>query len=370
MKKLILWTKIITIVAFFVSYNLDAKIIMQPYLQALTDSSVVVMVECDSDSPAKVEFADISTMVIKTNKTKFSIPTQNRKKTYVHRILLYNLESDKRYQYRVIHGKDTSQWKQFRTFPREGKGFRFAVMGDNRSGPQIFGNIAKSIKLHNPLFSLYLGDLSFDPQYATWKEDFFVPDNLDLISEVPFYNAVGNHEGWEPNTKAFQQSFDVNSPDRNLPYYAFECGDIFFLVLSSMHPLSEGSEQFEFAKKSIATTRKKWKIAALHHPPYSCGGHKSSKAAQEISSKLLEPNKFDIVLAGHSHFYQHNLANGVRYIISGGGGSPLYEPSYCEFTLKSVKDYHYLIFDVSVDKISMKAIDLYGKIIDELELYK
>ncbi len=370
MKKIGLRISLITFLIILISVSSFAKILMQPYLQALTDSSAVVMIECDSESPVIVEFADIEQKLSKTSQTRFAIKTENRRITYLHRVLLSNLEADSKYKYRAIHGNDTSQWKQFRTFPGKSSDYIFAAMGDNRSGPQIFGNITKKIKMHHPLFLLCLGDLSFDSKYSTWKEDFFISNNLDLISEVPFYNAIGNHEGWEKNTRAFQQAFDLNTPEGNLPYYSFECGDVYFLVLSSLHPLKEGSEQFEYAKKSILSTNKKWKIAALHHPPYSCGGHKSSKAVQEISTKLFEPNKFDIILSGHSHFYQHNFLNGVRYIITGGGGSPLAEPSYCEFTIKSEKDYHYLIFEVTHSRITMKAINLYGKVIEEIQLNK
>jgi hypothetical protein len=33
------------------------------------------------------------------------------------------------------------------------------------------------------------------------------------------------------------------------------------------------------------------------------------------------------VIAGHDHLYQRGEAGGIRYVVSGGGGAPLYKPT-------------------------------------------
>ena len=41
---------------------------------------------------------------------------------------------------------------------------------------------------------------------AMFKQEFFRPKELELIANVPFFLAVGNHETWGANTKAFTQA--------------------------------------------------------------------------------------------------------------------------------------------------------------------
>ena len=40
---------------------------------------------------------------------------------------------------------------------------------------------------------------------------------------------------------------------------------------------------------------------------------------------LFEEYGVDVVFTGHDHCYERSFANGVFYIVTGGGGGPLYE---------------------------------------------
>jgi acid phosphatase type 7 len=39
---------------------------------------------------------------------------------------------------------------------------------------------------------------------------------------------------------------------------------------------------------------------------------------------ILKKHKVDLVLSGHDHLYQRGERDGVRYIVTGGGGASLY----------------------------------------------
>lgn len=372
-----------TILILTASQNVFSEIIMQPYLQAVTDSSIVVMTETDSKDPVNVWFRQAGGGWNLT-RSVFYVKTDGRKKTYVHRNWLKNLKPGEKYEY--LAGKsgllnlkdpkfsppksDTLYTCSFTSGFKEGSSFRFAVMGDCRSGVNIHSVLAKQMKAANPLFSIYLGDLCYNPEYYSWKNEFFIQTELDFITEVPFFNSVGNHEGWKQNAKAFQQAPDVSPDSKQQAFYSFDYGDIHFVVMNNEISFKPGSDQWNFISEDLRNTKKKWKIVAGHYPAYCVGGHGNDANLVKMTSEIFEPNKVDIVLGGHSHFYQHNLVNGIRHMVFGGGGAPLYSPKDAPFTIKSVKDYNFAVVDASPDELKMTVFDINSKIIDSYVIKK
>lgn len=347
--------------------SIFSKILMKPYLQAVTQNSIVVMVESDTKSPIVVQYG--TNEFTKSEKTAFYRIAENRREvTYVHRIKLLDLVPNTTYKYRAIQGSDTTDVFSFRTAVPEGIPFRVGIMGDNRSNPEIHSRKSKKMKDLFLDFSIYTGDLCFSGKYYEWKKEFFTPEEQDLISCVPFFNSLGNHEGQTELTKVFLQAPESSSGDEY--YYSFDYGDVHFLVLNTEDKVHEGSPQFEFARQDLTNTQKKWKIVVFHIPAYSAGAHKPSKAMQIFTQKIFEPLGVDIVLNGHNHFYQRNYVNGIYHITCGGGGAPLYKPDTADFVQKSFQGYHYGMMDISTEEISVKIFDLRGNIIDEFIIRK
>lgn len=346
---------------------LRAKLLMKPYLQAVTENSIIVMAEADTREPVFVQFGQQNLENFAS--TKFIRVAENRRlETFVHRIELTNLLPNKIYKYRAIHSGDTSSIFEFRTAVPSGTYFRVAVTGDNRSNPEIHSKKSKKIAQHKPYFSIYTGDLCFSGKYYEWKEEFFTPEEQDLICSVPFFNSLGNHEAKTELTKVFLQAPVSSSNDEY--YFSFDYGDVHFLILNTETNIKPDSPQWNFAESDLASTNKKWKIVVFHIPAYSWGGHNGNKNMQEFTSKVLDKYNVDLVLNGHNHFYQRSYVNGIYHIVFGGGGAPLYEPKSSEYVKKSVKDYHYGIMDVTQESIKLTVYDLRSKIIDELILEK
>ena len=42
-----------------------------------------------------------------------------------------------------------------------------------------------------------------------------------------------------------------------------------------------------------------------------------------LSQNVFVPNNVDLVLNGHTHFYQHNLVSGIHHLVTAGGGAGL-----------------------------------------------
>lgn len=360
------------------SNSLNAKIIMQTYLQNAQSESVTVMVETDKIQEVSVSVSETSLQNKNAKITKFSsnkyIATDAKPASYVYRVELKNLKNAVKYFYSASQDNSNSKESSFKLSGMPSKSFRFASYGDSRSAPKLFAKISNGMAKHNPDISIYLGDLSYDGSYDLWKKEFFIDEQLNFASQVPFFNAVGNHEGWKQNTKAFTTGSN-NSTDSDA-YYSFDYGDVHFLILSTEQNVSVGSDQWKFAEEDLKKSNKKWKIVAFHIPAYGAGAHNENKKMIEMSKQIFDKYNVDIVLTGHSHFYQHNKVNNIHHFVLGGGGSPLYEPKTADYTIKSAKVYHYAIFDVAAPSkngeylITMNVFDIDGNLIDTIKFEK
>jgi len=189
-----------------------------------------------------------------------------------------------------------------------------------------------------------------------------------LDARVPFMNAAGNHESWSPNTQAFTENIADTSGTQE--YYSYDYGDIHFVCINNELPYTVGSPQYDFVAKDLAATKQPWKIVYFHKPAYGSGGHGEDAAMKAMTTALFEPNKVDLVLAGHSHFYQHNLVNGIPHLVIGGGGAPLVPPVDAPYTIKSAKAYDYAMVDVTPNSLHLVVYDDAGNVIDTLDLAK
>lgn len=359
----ILWISTIFLASFATT---QSKLLMLPYLQALTQNSIVILAETDSkEAPMAIIFKPDGTKQTYQS-TFFRVAENRREETYFHRIFVNNLTPNTKYSYFVVHQGDTSKVFQFQTSILEGQSFRFAVTGDGRSNPQVHSKITSLISKFQPNFILYTGDLCYSGKYFEWKKEFFTPEAQKVYSTIPFFNALGNHEAQTELTKVFLQA--PISSSNNEYFYSFDFGDVHFLILNTEGSVNENSEQYRFAQADLENSRKPWKFVAFHIPAYSAGGNNPSKAMQNMTSKIFEPASVPLVFNGHNHFYQRSFVNGIYHLVFGGGGSPLYEPKNNYFVQKSIKDYNFGIVDVNSTSIIINVYDIRGNLIDKLEI--
>lgn len=341
-------------------------ILMSPYLQALTPTSVYVLVEADSPGELTVEYGTTPDLGLSA-KTESVALTTALPVTYVHRIPLRDLSPETEYYYRVGEGDLFSAVSHFRSGALPGTPFRFVWIADDRSGPEVFDSVVVHASQAHPLFALYGGDLCTRPGYDEWKKGFFRPAQVELGETTPWVNTPGNHEKWTANTQAFTHG-PVGSDTGG--YYSFDCGDMHVLVLNNELPLAAGTPQYLFAEADLKETRREWRVVICHKPAYCAGGHGEDSLMIALTAGVLEPAGVDVVLSGHSHFYQHNVVNGIHHMVIGAAGAPLYEPSKAWYTVKSLKEYNWAVADVSPEVLNLYINNERGEPIDTLLLTK
>ncbi len=338
---------------------------MAPYLQAVTANSVYVLVESDTTQPVTVEYGATTAYGSKAA-TGSTEPTDATPATHVHNVKLTGLKPNTTYNYRVTQGGASSANHTFVTAAEPGTSFRFAWLADCRTQPAVHDEIAGRIREMQPRFSLYGGDLCERSTYEYWKREFFVANQLALVSGVPFFNAAGNHEGWSTNTKAFTQS--PESPSGVQEYYSFDYGDAHFVCVNNELPYGPGSPQYDFLARDLSTTRKTWKIVFAHRPAFGLGGNGEDLAMKLLTTYIFEPCRVDMVIAGHNHSYQHSLVNGIHHMLIGSAGAPLVSPGTGMYTIKSAFDYNFAVTDVSPTILKMVVYNAGGTVLETITL--
>ena len=352
---------------FFVSCHFrgQSSILMAPYLQAVTTTSIDVLVESSSSDPVTVDFG--TSPEFGSSAGTLSIATTDRP-TFVHTVMITGLQPNTQYYYRVRQGVDRSADATFRTAPQPGTPFRFAWEADFRGGRTIHDSITQRIAGFQPVVILMGGDIAATTSYDDFKNDLFRPLEQALISHVPFFNAPGNHEGWTTNTRAFTRS-PASAPGSD-GYYSTDYGDLHVLVLNTQLSHGPGSPQYAFAAKDLSSTKQAWKIVIAHKPAYCAGGHGEESDMVAMSKGIFEPDSVIAVIAGHTHFYQHNLVNGVHHLVIGTAGAPLYTPESRWYTIKSAREYNFAIGDVTPVTLRLMVYNEQGSVLDSLVLEK
>jgi hypothetical protein len=359
--------KRICIIIVFITGASYADIIIQPYLQAVTNNSVYVLVECNTRDTVTVHYG-LSTNYGSTFRTESIDSTTASPVTYIHNVKLSGLQENTIYYYKALQGSTQSSGYSFITALPPGLPFTFSWMCDQHVGTAVHGQIAQLIRNYNTRFSLYGGDLCDNTTYQSWKTEFFIPNELQLISQVPFFNATGNHEGWNQNTMAFTQA--PQSASGTQAYYSFDYADMHVLVLNTELPLTVGSQQYIFAQSDLSASNRIWKIVTAHKPGYCGGGAGEYNEMKVISQNVFVPNHVDMVISGHSHFYQHNYVSGIHHMIIASSGAPLANPVNASYTIKSVKDYSFGIFSITESRLNLKVYNNLNVLLDSFSINK
>lgn len=219
--------------------------------------------------------------------------------------------------------------------------FTFAAGGDNRGGEEIYRQILESVQKGGSAFLVHTGDLVNSGTEAQFKE--FVQLMSDF--KLPFYPVPGNHDN--PNGLLTAYLKYSGAP---AAHYSFDYGLVHFSLIDTS--LGDASPQeLAWLAADLEATSQPVKVVVLHHPPFDPAGtdHIMRQGNKEFM-ELMTQKGVRLVLAGHIHSYDEQLRDGVRYIITGGAGAPLYpEPNRPAF-------YHYIRVKVRGEELTTEVV--------------
>ena len=333
----------------------ESNILIGPYLQNPSTSSITIIWKT---------YEKTSENIVKYGLTTNCDTTiDDNTFTDFHKFTLYKLDCDTKYYYRVISDGFTSDLYSFTTKPKENEEIKFITYGDTRGVWDNWYNasvVADAIEKEKPLFVLHTGDLVHNGNNKEEWIDFF--NASDFIHNSTLYPVLGNHEYYgEPYSEYFPEL-------GNGYWYSFDYSGVHIIGLDSNVINVFNLKQITWLIKDLKQNKDKIKVVMFHHPPYSSGRHGSSYHLRFIWGPILQIFNVQIVFNGHDHSYEHGIVRNTHYIVSGGGGAPLYDTGDNWWTEYSEKTYHYCLMTFNEDLLTFESKKPDGAIIDSFQI--
>ncbi|KAJ4835221.1 putative inactive purple acid phosphatase 24 [Turnera subulata] len=303
---------------------------------------------------------------------------------FIHTSFLKNLWPNSVYQYRLGHAllNGTYVWSKFYSFksapyPGQDSLQRVVIFGDmgkaERDGSNEYsdyqpGSLNTTDQLIKGLDKIdivfHIGDITYSNGYLS-QWDQFTAQVEPIASQVPYMIASGNHERDWPNTGSFytgkdsggecgvpaETMFYVPAENRAKFWYATNYGMFHFCIADSEHDWREGTEQYKFIEKCLASAdrqKQPWLIFAAHrvlgyssNSWYAQEGSFEEPMGRESLQKLWQKYKVDIAFYGHVHNYERTCPiyqnqcvrwekknykgalGGTIHVVAGGAGAHL-----------------------------------------------
>lgn len=263
---------------------------------------------------------------------------------------------------------------------------RVGVLGDASFGDPGTEALVQEMAGHDLDFVLHTGDVVAEIQdddgpVDAYKKKFYQTLS-PLLHRLPVYTVIGNHDydapaRWEDSVFYYyafppfpDPQFEGINPQGKNQFYAFAYGDIQFLMLDTQVIFGVEGREAEQAwmAERLADPRFRYTIPVFHVPPFFSGSvHPNDQLPVRRSwHPLFAAAQVPLALSGHSHHYERLQAEGITYIVTGGGSSILYAPG--EVLAESqvfARRTHFVLLEIHPDRIDLAAIDRDGEQIDQ-----
>ena len=258
-----------------------------------------------------------------------------------HRIRLTGLEPDTRYYY-AVGNPDGNRYAgsgyRFHTAPvADDVPVRFAVLGDpgdptaqqKAARNALTAWLERHARPDRPWLDLLLttGDNAYRSGSNTQFQHGFFEPYASLLRRVPVLPAYGNHDA---RRRVFFRLFDfpAHGESGGLPsgtehWFAVDYGPLHVVMLdTTSQPVVPGNPMLDWLRRDLAASDKPWRVAVMHHPPYTRGSHDSDRRrdshgrmfeVREHLLPILEAGGVDMVIAGHSHMYERSHLLDCHY---------------------------------------------------------
>lgn len=350
---------VVTALLFAAGPASAVKFLKGPYLQNVSETAITVMWETNEPEVGVVHWGTT---------TVYGSMVESPRAT-LHEVRLEGLEPSTIYHYTVVVGKKRSPDRRFTTAATAAEPFRFLVYGDNRDDHEAHRDVVDSMLPEQADLAFNTGDMVDDgTDEGEWQVFFDVERRL--LAETTMFPVIGNHEARFDRGRALFRRFFSLPDDSPRPEedYAVTYGSSRFIVMTAYARFP--ADQIRWLEDELDRTRAdpaiQHRFVFLHHGPYSSGYHGGNAAALGAGlGRIMRAGDVDIVFSGHDHDYERGRANGLRYIVSGGGGAPLYDLDTKQRHQEAFEaTLHFVRVDVVGDTIEITAIRPDSSVVD------
>ncbi|HEX3772401.1 MAG TPA: metallophosphoesterase [Polyangiaceae bacterium] len=246
----------------------------------------------------------------------------------------------------------------------------FIVYGDDRTDDDAHAAVVRAMIGVPADFLVNTGDMVADGGSAANWATFFAIER-DLLRERPLFAAIGNHELYDDAAGAnFARYFGFEGADgAPHPYGTLRFGAVRFFFLNGVNDFAGGPER-AWLERALASADGEpgliWRIAVVHQGPWSSGPHgPNARLVAAGVPQLLAAHRVDLVLSGHDHLYERGDAGALKYIVTGGGGAPVYRDIHPTATTRKVEPVHHFVeVTTTPDVLRIVAIRADGTTLD------
>ncbi len=283
--------------------------------------------------------------------------------------------------YEIRAGQGAPFAEHVKPIPKDN--LRIAVYGDSRGGPGPHRALLSAIRVADPHVIVHTGDVvqraGIEQQWAK-----HLALCLPVSARIPVVFALGNHELWQPRDTPAELRVDALAeamhqvpppPDAlaraakaDIATFHVRVGNVLIAALNSNTTMATDSAQMRFLESIVAANPDtKVRFAAMHHGPASSGRHGPHRHAKDVIAHF-ERLGITASLAGHDHLYERIERGPVTYVVSGGGGAPLYQRRHVEpGSAAFASTYNWMLITLEGDKLTFEAFSLEGGLLDRTE---
>ncbi|RLC51085.1 MAG: hypothetical protein DRZ79_03360 [Candidatus Cloacimonadota bacterium] len=240
----------------------------------------------------------------------------------------------------------------------------YVIYGDTRSDYDAHRRVIKAIERVNPVYVFHTGDFIRGSEV---EEQWEIFDEITshLRKTAKFFPVIGNHEA------DHEDSFFARFPYlHGEHWYSVDDNKLHFIILDSNSETREDCAQYNWLQNDLENipADNKFIIVLVHHPLFTTGPHPDDeKGLRETFMPLFEEYGVDVVFSGHNHSYERSFNNGIYYIVSAGGGAPLYEQARSsEYSQLYLAEYNFCKLFRFGDKLIIDVLNPQLELLDEI----
>ena len=359
------------------------QITLQPMLQDHRSDAMRIVWQTDrASAPARVAWGPVGGDL--DEEATLAETVQIDPATYLHRVTVGGLSAAERAEYIACLGEVCTAPAVLQAAPAPEAPVRIGWAADSQDNLFDYFQIHLShLQARSPDLLVMAGDVVQNGEdLSEWAEDWWIPlTEGGLGQSTPVLIARGNHDKEHPYAYAY-----ASAPEETA-WLSFRYGPVFFVILDS-NTLADSPDvrlsQAWFLADALGSSAARsaaFRVVVFHEAPFNSvvtttDPERSSwgwEDGREAWVPLFEEGGVDLVVAGHYHSYQRGAAEGVSYVVIGGGGASLLPGApesgpYAEMFDVSTLAWHYAVMDVDTERLVWETYDLDDELIDSFTL--
>lgn len=346
-----------------------------PWLMAPRPGAITVMFEREQPGPVTVR---AWRLVPVGAPNPAPIVVNDTANDLLHEVHLHGLAPGGRYRYEVSGPGLEAAGGTFNAAPENAEPFRFILYGDTRTRVGTHESVVHAMRREGADFVVHTGDLVANGRNERLWQEFFAIER-DLLRDAIFIPVIGNHELQNSNAHAIENfrryvHCPPTSPRPELDY-SLVYGNV-RLILANAYDDWRRPAMRAWMEEQLADARRQgpddFLLVITHWGMNSSGPHGENRVLRAAGMpELFRRYRVDLVVGGHDHIYERGVDHGLRYLVTGGAGAPLYHNErrrpYTEFF---TAQHHYVRVDAERDRLEFAAVRIDGTVFDRFTIRK